>query len=71
MLSNSQQSKAEPLDSVPTRNNLPLDDYLEAIERKEILAALAETDGNKTAAAEKLGISFRAMRYKCKKLGID
>jgi two-component system response regulator PilR (NtrC family) len=57
--------------AIPARNNLPLEDFLEAIERKEILAALAETDGNKTAAAEKLGISFRAMRYKCKKLGID
>lgn len=58
-------------ESLPSRNNLPLEDFLETIEKQEILKALESTGGNKTAAAEMLGISFRAMRYKCKKLGID
>lgn len=53
------------------RGELSLDDFLEKIEKKEIIKALEQTEGNKTAAAEVLGISFRAMRYKCKKLNID
>ena len=48
-----------------------LEGYLERLERQAIEDALATTRWNKTAAAEKLGISFRALRYRCKKLGID
>ena len=36
-----------------------------------IVKALEESRYNKTAAARKLGITFRALRYKLKKLGID
>ncbi len=68
MLSGSDQKDATPASE---RANLPLDDYLESIEKQEIIKALEQTDFNKTAAAELLGISFRAMRYKCKKLNID
>lgn len=48
-----------------------LEAYIENIERTAISQALEATRWNKTAAAEKLGISFRALRYRCKKLGID
>jgi two-component system response regulator PilR (NtrC family) len=48
-----------------------LDDYISSIERDAIVKALKETRYNKTAAAKKLGITFRALRYKLKKLGID
>lgn len=48
-----------------------LDDYLERIERGVIEQALAKTNQNKTAAAKLLGISFRALRYKLEKLGIE
>lgn len=48
-----------------------LEEYLENIERLAITQALEATRWNKTAAAEKLGISFRALRYRCKKLKID
>ena len=48
-----------------------LDDYLERIERVAIENALAKTSQNKTAAAKLLGISFRALRYKLEKLGMD
>jgi len=48
-----------------------LEDYLESIERKLIMQALEETRWNRTAAAERLGLSFRSMRYRLKKLGID
>lgn len=48
-----------------------LDDYLERVERATIEKALAQTQQNKTAAAKLLGISFRALRYKLEKLGIE
>ena len=48
-----------------------LDPILEDTERKEIIKALEQTRYNKTAAAKLLGISFRAMRYRIKKLGIE
>jgi two-component system response regulator PilR (NtrC family) len=48
-----------------------LEDYLESIERKLIMQALEETRWNRTAAAQRLGLSFRSMRYRLKKLGID
>ena len=48
-----------------------LEDYLESIERKLIMQALEETRWNRTAAAERLGLSFRSLRYRLKKLEID
>ncbi len=48
-----------------------LEDHLEAIERKLITDALESTRWNKTAAAKRLGITFRALRYRLKKLGLD
>lgn len=41
------------------------------IERQAIEQALARTNQNKTAAARLLGISFRALRYKLEKLGME
>ncbi|GAA5525057.1 regulatory protein AtoC [Microbulbifer aestuariivivens] len=48
-----------------------LDDYLEHIERQAIENTLQETRWNRTAAAQKLGISFRSLRYRLKKLGLE
>ena len=59
----------EDLDS--TGGDGGLDSYISNLEREAIMKALQETRYNKTAAAKKLGITFRAMRYKLKKLGID
>jgi two-component system response regulator PilR (NtrC family) len=50
---------------------LGLEAYLEGIERDIILKALERSDNNKTAAARRLGISFRALRYRLKKLGLE
>jgi two-component system response regulator PilR (NtrC family) len=55
--------------ALAARGNLV--DYVENLEREAIMQALQETRYNKTAAARKLGITFRALRYKLKKLGID
>ena len=48
-----------------------LGDHLEDVERDAILKALEQTRYNKTAAAKVLGMSFRALRYRIKKLGIE
>jgi two-component system response regulator PilR (NtrC family) len=51
--------------------DMPLEDYLDSIEKDAIMQALEQTRYNKTAAAKKLGITFRALRYRLKKLGLD
>ena len=48
-----------------------LEDYLEAIERELINKALEENNQNRTVAAKALGISFRSLRYRLQKLGLD
>ncbi len=50
---------------------IDLENYLESIERQAIEKALEATRWNKTAAAKRLGISFRALRYRLKKLGME
>jgi two-component system response regulator PilR (NtrC family) len=54
-------------DAAPTA----LGDQLEDVERAAILKALAAARYNKTAAAKALGMTFRALRYRIKKLGIE
>ena len=49
---------------------LPLQERLDAIERKAIFDALEQTHYNRTAAAKVLGITFRALRYRMERLGI-
>ncbi len=53
------------------QDGAPLGTQLEEIERDAIVKALEQTRYNKTAAAHLLGISFRALRYRIKKLGIE
>ena len=48
-----------------------LEEYLARVEESAIRDALDRTQQNKTAAAKLLGITFRALRYKLEKLGID
>jgi two-component system response regulator PilR (NtrC family) len=54
-----------------TAHGAPLGDHLEDIEREAIVKALELNRYNKTAAAKTLGMSFRALRYRIKKLGIE
>ena len=69
------QAAAAALD--PTRidpresSTSALPNFIEEIERKAIEQALTDNRYNKTRAAAQLGITFRALRYKLKKLGID
>lgn len=48
-----------------------LDPYLDDVEKDAIRQALEKTRYNKTAAAKLLGISFRQLRYRLKKLGME
>ncbi len=57
----------EPLDS----GQIQLEEHLGEIEKKAIQQALEQTKYNKTAAAKLLGLSFRALRYRLKKLGLE
>lgn len=61
----------QPTSTPSTTENGSLDNYLEEIEKQAILKALEETRWNRTAAAEKLGISFRQIRHRLKKFGIE
>ncbi len=51
--------------------NGALDDQVEDLQRQAIVEALEKTRYNKTKAAELLGMTFRQLRYRIKKLGID
>ena len=48
-----------------------LEAQVKDVEREAILKALEQTHYNRTAAARLLGITFRALRYRIKKLGIE
>ena len=66
--------KHEPVMEEDSSTALPkdqLEDYLVEKERKAIIAALEKTRWNKTAAAKLLGISFRQLRYRLKKLNLE
>jgi len=59
----------EPL-SLPGTPGTPLGQHVEEVEKRAIEEALQKTSGNKTRAAALLGMTFRQLRYKVKKLGI-
>lgn len=49
----------------------PLPDYLDRVERSVILEALEKTRYNRTAAAKLLGVTFRSLRYRMERLGMN
>ncbi|WP_019584397.1 sigma-54 dependent transcriptional regulator [Thioalkalivibrio sp. ALE16] len=64
-------SPSDPDHSARNEADRALDDQLAAQERQAIATALQQTGGNRTAAARLLGLSFRQLRYRLKKLGIE
>lgn len=52
-------------------DTMQIQDYLDQIERDIIEQTLKQTEGNRTQAAKRLGISFRSMRYRMERLNID
>lgn len=63
-------SASQAVSTNPIATN-DLESHLEEQERQLIVQALESVRWNKTAAAKELGITFRALRYKLKKLGLD
>ena len=53
------------------REGETLDDHINRIEKQLILEALAKTGFNRTAAARLLGVTFRSLRYRIERLGIE
>lgn len=60
----------QPTASEDLGDKYPLPDYLDRVERQALLEALEETHFNRTAAAKRLGLTFRTMRYRMERLGI-
>lgn len=52
-------------------HGLPLQDYLDRLEKDSITNALEQTRYNRTAAAKILGITVRSMRYRMERLGLN
>ena len=48
-----------------------LEGHMDSIEREILQNAMTEYRWNKTAAAKALGVSFRSLRYRLKKLGLE
>ena len=65
------RSAASMIDEAPSFTSTYLGNQVEEVQRQAILEALEKTRYNKTAAAKILGLSFRQLRYRIKKLGID
>lgn len=70
-LSETNDSSGESEQSSIALNQDQLEGYLEDKEKQAITAALEKTRWNKTAAAKLLGISFRQLRYRLKKLDLE
>jgi two-component system response regulator PilR (NtrC family) len=62
---------ASPAATSPVGSGAALGEQLEDVERAAIVKALEAARYNKTAAAKALGMTFRALRYRIKKLGIE
>ena len=62
---------AAPLALAPVDGDAALPEALQQLERERIRQALEACRYNKTRTAAHLGITFRALRYKLKKLGIE
>jgi len=66
------QEMAAPVrPSVQFGDQFNLDRVLDSVERQYILEALEQSGGVRTKAAEVLGITFRSLRYRLRKLGLD
>jgi two-component system response regulator PilR (NtrC family) len=48
-----------------------LQDHLDQVERQSILDSLKQSNGNRTAAARLLGVTFRSLRYRMARLGMN
>lgn len=61
----------EPSRSAQDGGDASLQDYLDEVEKQAILEALQKTRFNRTAAAKLLGVTFRSLRYRMERLGLN
>ncbi|WP_269791976.1 sigma-54 dependent transcriptional regulator [Stenotrophomonas sp. Iso1] len=70
VIASSASAVEEDIEDIDNGNGA-LPSYIEQMERAAIQKALEENRWNKTKTAVQLGITFRALRYKLKKLGME
>ncbi|MCX7170782.1 MAG: sigma-54 dependent transcriptional regulator [Proteobacteria bacterium] len=59
------------LADVQPQERLGLQEHLDQVEKQVILDALKKTRFNRTAAAKLLGVTFRSLRYRMQRLGLN
>ncbi|MFA6313080.1 MAG: sigma-54 dependent transcriptional regulator [Sterolibacterium sp.] len=69
-LAGAAQDSVEPLVALPG-DQLQLQEHLDRVESQVILDALKKTRFNRTAAAKLLGVTFRSLRYRMERLGLN
>lgn len=57
--------------SLPIEEGLPLQDFLDKLEKDSIERALEQNRYNRTKAAKALGITVRSLRYRMERLGLN
>lgn len=65
----SEQLTVESNDFKPDR--ISLQSFLEGVEKKTLTVALEQNNWDKTAAAKQLGITFRSLSFRLRKLGLE
>ena len=70
-LPHTEQHQAVVTTDIAVGDGISLESQLDQIEKNAIVQALEKTNHNKTAAAKLLGMSFRSLRYRLKKLGLE
>jgi two-component system response regulator PilR (NtrC family) len=58
-------------EELPVAGQMLLQDHLDHVEKAAILEALQQTRFNRTAAAKLLGVTFRSLRYRMERLGLN
>jgi two-component system, NtrC family, response regulator PilR len=64
-------NETQAASSVPGRGTQSLQSYLDEVEKQVLLDAISQAGGNRTKAARLLGITFRSIRYRLERLGLD
>jgi two-component system response regulator PilR (NtrC family) len=59
------------LEELPIAGQISLQEHLDRVEKAAILDALQKTRFNRTTAAKLLGVTFRSLRYRMERLGLN
>ncbi|MCZ7653970.1 MAG: helix-turn-helix domain-containing protein [Rhodocyclaceae bacterium] len=64
-------ASGEDASSAGSGREASLQDHLDRVEKQAIMEALQKTRFNRTAAAKLLGVTFRSLRYRMERLGLN